>query len=909
MRISPIAFLLTLLASCFLHGTVSAQSYTYQYNAPIIVQDGFGVGGGKLPGDGLEYCIPTSTTMAMLYMPQINPAFGQFVPTNHTTANLLNFDRVLGGLMGTTPSGGTSSAINGVATYLATQGLGTATISSDGNTATSAYFTYSWVGEQTVPQMLQVFQNNGTYQNANVATVSTIVIGWYGENSDGTYSRDGGHGLTLTAASVNGSGVYTPGSSMIGLINPEPSTLLQSADLSNYASQILNTSTPQTFTVTYNGGSYSLTEPWLLPGNGVYINGTLLNGNVYANTAVGLDGQYILTVNKSLPSGSGLLPWQLSGTFPITTNNGTLSVPTTVTDGTSSGGLFQFGLGTLTLANAVTTTGAFTLSGGTLISTANPTVVGSNAILGSGTLNLDFGTLSISPSGSGSSAAINLAGGSGNAVIYGGGAVLAIDPGSFGTLQVTLGGLVRSGTIVGSDPPPTTGTLAVAAASGNASLGTTVKVVVAGGLNTTNGMVSPTIVAQDTSANQSAGDFLAYSPATGLVVAAYTASTSTPIASTTSSTVYSVTDSQSVATGGNATVYALKVGPSASVGGGANSKLNVGPQSSGSQAGMILNGGSITVPTLQLGESEGVVYTGAAGGTISSAISTSGGLTSFGPGMLVLAGDNANISGAVTVQSGTLAINTGGTLPATAAVTVNSGATLSISGTVAGNVTALDVAAQNITSSSGSTIYTQNGGIVRMAGGTITGLLSVDRSSALQGGGTISGSASIKGSIAAGPAPAGGWTVANPANLNFTGSATLTNAAFLTWSLFTPLDSSNGTAGMNWNTISFTGSNTGKVEALTVLVDLSNLPSDPNSGNSFWNQSHSWLLIAPAANTTVSDYVYVSVASYEQGTFGGRLLFQDDGYYIVYTPVPEPTVSLAVVMGALLLGRRGFRRS
>ena len=89
---------------------------------------------------------------------------------------------------------------------------------------------------------------------------------------------------------------------------------------------------------------------------------------------------------------------------------------------------------------------------------------------------------------------------------------------------------------------------------------------------------------------------------------------------------------------------------------GAGNTLTVGDGTD--PAGLILEGTtSITGGTLAFGASEAVIGVKATN-TISSAITGTGGLTLAGSGTLVLAGAGGGLSGPITINSGTLQLNT-----------------------------------------------------------------------------------------------------------------------------------------------------------------------------------------------------------------------------------------------------------
>ena len=86
-----------------------------------------------------------------------------------------------------------------------------------------------------------------------------------------------------------------------------------------------------------------------------------------------------------------------------------------------------------------------------------------------------------------------------------------------------------------------------------------------------------------------------------------------------------------------------------------------------------------------MGSTQGLFYAGSSNpavssGTIQSPISGSNGFQKFGAGTLVLSGYDSSLSGAVTVDSGTLRITNGGALGSGTA-TVAGGAALELCNT------------------------------------------------------------------------------------------------------------------------------------------------------------------------------------------------------------------------------------
>jgi autotransporter-associated beta strand protein len=601
-----------------------------------------------------------------------------------------------------------------------------------------------------------------------------------------------------------------------------------------------------------------------------------------------IEHAFSLTIdtNQRRVPGSGWTPapWVLSAAQPINTNNGYLSVLAPLQ---GSGGLSKTGLGLLDLTNTNTTTGANTIAGGVVRS--NQT---SGTPLGSGSLALDYGTLWLRPANIG--AAINLSGanGAGSVVSYGGGATLLLDANGNPSLTFSAGGsggsmsnLLRSGR----------GTLVIAPGSGTAALGATEQFLVQGGVSVLpTGIVNPSIVGRNNDAGAS-GDFLTYGT-NGFARAAYTLSSQTPIHMAGSNAIYEVNNPQTVNPNSTASVYALKVGPFTVASGGGTTVLAVGSGATGQQSGIILNGGTISTTFLDFDNAEAVIYSSLASGTINSVIRGDGGLTSFGPGRLVLTANNTYRGGTV-VQSGTLAamntaMNSSDSATGPGPVTVNTEAMLLIAGgaQVTGMVTA------------------QNGGTLALAGGTAAGAVNVDCISFLEGFGTISGPAVINGVINAGP------TIGT---LTFTDSVTFNGGTVFTWTLGA-LDDTPGHEGLSWNWLRFTTPdgtlNLGDMPGCfsmdnqfgITMAFASGVP-DPNSGHPFWNESHTWLLFEATSATGFDQLNYGRGTGprFLQGSFqlmdNSTMTMNATQLWLQYTPhgtvVPEPSTVLLLLTG------------
>ncbi len=374
-----------------------------------------------------------------------------------------------------------------------------------------------------------------------------------------------------------------------------------------------------------------------------------------------------LTLGGSLRSVSGANSWAGNVNAWFATVNVDADSLTLTGSLSSFGTLTKNGNGALTITQPIVSIfDGVTMNAGTFTS-----VITSGTPFGSGATFLNGGTLALTPSGSGAS--VSLTGGANSfsnaALTYGGSGRILLDMGANNSLTYTVGpaftsSLGRSGK----------GTLVVSPASGISNLGTLENLKITVGVTTTNGIVSTSIAGQNNNADKS-GDFLTYNTTNGFKVATYSGSTNINTAGSTA--VFNATTPQSLTAA--ATVYALK-NSAQTITLGSNT-LTIGDKVSGHQSGLIMNGGSISGGTLAFGSAEGTIYTSLAGGTISSPITTTGGVTTFGPGVLTLSG-TSSYTGGTTVNGGTLKID--GSIAGN--VTLGNGATLSGRGTVAGSV-------------------------------------------------------------------------------------------------------------------------------------------------------------------------------------------------------------------------------
>ncbi len=844
-------------------------------NTPSIVQLDFGPYGNKLPGDGQNYCEPTSAVMSLFWLG--SNGFTQITPATYLGQNdpyTYNLERLMGGLMQTSATQGTydSAAIQGISDYLSAAGLsGAFSYAYNGGESASNLLSPSWMAAQLAP-------NAGA--NPDTITFVNFSIAWYGQDSSSStiFTAEGGHELALLA-------VLDPtGNAQLILNNAYPSALENVPNVPE--------SNPQTLGIT------QVPAGWDLPGMSLesqdYWQLQSPDGTVGddSTTKAIVDSAYAFSVdtsaNPTLNPSWTPADWVISGNKTINTNGATFAVQAAVT---GAGGLTKTGEGAMVLTSGDDLTGNNAVSGGALGST----YAGDSTPLGTGSFVLtNGGTIGLSPVGSGGPLAFAVASGSGSSVTFGaGGGAIEVNSGSYSSLAVTLGdasataaNLVRQ----------SAGTFVIIPAHGISALGTTEQVFVAGGAGSrpapVNGMVAPYIVGQDNDTNAS-GYFLNYDEGAGFKEAAAVSSLNTAINAATNETVYAADTDQTVATNGVASVYALQVnGAEVS---GTNATLEVGSQQSGGSAGVILNGGSITTSAVSFGAAEGVIYTSEAGGSISSTITGSGGLTTFGPGSVTLTGDNSStLSGQVTVNSGTLVAQSAtGSATGSGNVAVQASATFQVSGgAVAGNVSVL------------------NSGTLVLAGGTISGdvtVAEVGQSSAnpggtLMGSGTIEGSTTARGVITSG---------ASGGNITFAGSANLNYSQFF-WQL-DALTSDSSQAGLEWNMLTFLGDatvGTSDSDAATVYIQFGAGVATPDTVDAFWQTEHSWKIWDFSQATSYEWYQSGDGnTSFTYGNFDVYERNDDSSVYLRFTPVPEPAaIWLALAGCGAMFAARRFRQ-
>jgi hypothetical protein len=846
---------------------------------PSFIQKQFGPYGGVLPGEGEEYCGPVATAMGLYYLG--HNGYTQLAPSTYTQGNVAdeatagNLALVIGGLAETSALGGTElvKLKTAVQTYFAAKGIST------------DRFTFSLIGDNNPPTVgpdatwfgQQLAPNEQVSPSPEQIAFSLLGVSWFAPMPSAlpnTYVRTGGHFVTVAAADgVTGN---------LTVFNPYPSAFVSSAaNVPSSNPQVVGTSyLPADWTLVSGGQSASgLTQYAQIQ------SGTTL-GDLSTTKAIMQFGMGWRVDRSALPTdpGYGIDDWQITTTQGLNTNAGSLDVLAKLT---GAGGIAKAGLGTLLLTNDNLLTGANLLSGGTLASSftggtvqAPGTPFGTGSFEGKTSSVLDFRPDDATPR----AIHFTLAAGAGSRFqIDAGGTEIHLAKGANSSLTVTVGG--NTDGVTPNVVSANRGHAEILVGGGLASLGGTTKLLVAGsGANlpaVTNGMVLPLILGKDNDLNETAS-FLTYDATAGFLPA-------TPILASavgindpgiSATTIYRADTSQTV-TGAGAAVYALEVSAGRTVSG--TGTLAIGPGTG--YAGLILNGGTVSAP-VALGAAEAVVAADLQGGTIAAPITGTGGLIKAGRGPLVLTADNAGLSGQIAVNEGRLvAANTAGSATGTASITLQSAATLEIAagGRVAGAITV------------------NREGILSLAGGTAVGDVTVvapdgvERGGTIEGYGTVSGTATLRGDIRAG-------TTAGA--LTFDGPADLSGSAFY-WRLDALADDATSQGTPDWNTLAFNGfAELGNANSkLSIFLEFAD-GIGPQSGDSFWNSTHTWTLFD--MNSQWAGNYNPGNFSFAEGQFGFSWDNVNGAGLLTFAPVPEPgsLLLLTVAVGWMLLWKR-----
>lgn len=309
--------------------------------------------------------------------------------------------------------------------------------------------------------------------------------------------------------------------------------------------------------------------------------------------------------------------------------------------------------------------------------------------------------------------------------------------------------------------------------------------------------------------------------------------------------------------------------------GGTGSTLNIG--AAGLEgAGIVFNGGSISVETVAFGTQTGYVYTGIAGGTLSSTVTGSGanGVNFFGPGTLEFSG-TLDITGPARVQGGTVSLTITGAINAGTLV-IGDGATFDQEGGVGSVSSPVEVTVSG----------------TRLGSGNLFGNVSVESSGTFSGAGTVTGETGISGTLTQ------LVDASNPTSvLTFDGNVTINNGGFYYLDIQSLVD-------LNLNDF-FQVSGTLTFAAGSQMGILFNSVDDPSTANPFWNISQTFL-IASATDVVTFDNLTLNALDYANGYFW--IGHEAGDVKLHWAAVPEPGTWGLILLGCGLLARRVVRK-
>jgi len=801
-------------------------------STPSIIQIDFGAYGQNIPGDGEQYCAPTSVVM-QLYWLSAN-GFTQVAPATYNgqgDSAAINLEKVVAGLMQSSAVSGTDvDMVTAVSAYLSACGIAPDQYTVSTPNIPTVPLDLDWLATQLAPDVAP---------DPNTIVLAAFWVAWYSRAAvtSTVFTGAGGHTLAPLTADLAKKEIH--------LNNAYPSTF---ENVPNEPD-----SNPQKVEIK------AVPSGWTLTGLGPSEQYSQVASETVGHDKHGLDfaiitgGAAWAISPTALPSSSRYQPstWAIGQAQSINTNDGVLTVLAPLA---GAGGFDKDGEGTLLLTNANKLTGANTVSGGTLASTlpsGTPFGTGAMSLAGGGTLLLSAESAVEAAIASDPGAAFTIGDGGGTLQLLGDVSYL-----------VTIGGN-KDGTTP-NIARATAGSLVIAASGGVAELGGTQQIVVVGtGDNTpgiTNGIVAPYILAQDND-EPGSGAFLTYDNVLGFKAAVTVSSADIGINQVSSDAVYEVVGDQTIDTGSAPQVAALEV--NGSIVSGFDGGLLVGSQASGDIAGVILNGADLLIGSLAFGDAEGVIYASDANAAIAAVIAGSAGLTICGPGVLALTGDSSmSLAGQFNVNSGTLVAGAAvGSSTGSGEVVVNSNAVLEVTGIVGGPVSV---------DQSGKLFL--NGGTVR-GGATVApvGTTTADPGGILQGSGTISGPAAISGVIQSGP---------QAGLIEFTDAVNISGDACFFWRLQSIVG--NGTA----NALQFDSPDSAfgtKPSPVSIFLDFSALDGDPDSNDPFWKSSHTWPMLIFKAGMQSCYFAYKNF-DYASGHFD--VVWQGDTANMIWTYAP-----------------------
>ncbi|BCU78534.1 PA14 domain-containing protein [Luteolibacter sp. LG18] len=370
-----------------------------------------------------------------------------------------------------------------------------------------------------------------------------------------------------------------------------------------------------------------------------------------------------------------------------------------------------------------------------------------------GNVVLKGSMLSLKPPGSGGYTVVNLAQTTGKSVQVQGAGNLALNRGSNNLLTVNIGSATNTNALVRGTN--TTFIMTPAGSTSNLGANPGVQVIVPGTTATASGSIfSPSVLV--TAGDTGQGDFVKYGATGFAAFTGYTATSGSFVDATTGSAAVMNFTAATTLTG-NSWSQGIRLA--------GTTGLNLGTYTytmngTGGEAGVILNGGTISSGTLAFGSTRAFVQTGSTTGSITSKLTGTGGVTFFGtPGTQVtLNNSNNTFSGNISVNGTVLVAGTQASLgDASNTITLDGQGTLRVNpaGTYARSITVgsggggVDVASGSIANInnavSGPGTFTKTGaGSIQLNGAnTTSGRIQVKQGTLIfNGTGTLNSSSS-----------------------------------------------------------------------------------------------------------------------------------------------------------------------
>jgi autotransporter-associated beta strand protein len=207
----------------------------------------------------------------------------------------------------------------------------------------------------------------------------------------------------------------------------------------------------------------------------------------------------------------------------------------------------------------------------------------------------------------------------------------------------------------------------------------------------------------------------------------------------------------------------------------------------------------------------------------------------------------------------------------------------------------------NNTYTGGTTI---NSGTFLILGNAGQGNVEVQYGGSFGGNGTVEGDLNLDGILT----PGDSLNVAETLTIN--GKTTFFDGSDYQWDLISLSDSGTGAAGTDWDFLQINGDLDLPSLAQNLFAQITlqfDSIANPNSGNAFWSENHSWEIAAVTG--TISNFLMagtsldISNPRWAQGRFALTPGAGGQEILLTYT-IPEPTSMGLIGLGILFLASR-----